>query len=998
MLTCANCDGPITGSGHTGRKGAAYCCFGCLSLGEQSCTEEACCSSPAKLNGKFDGTVIRLGIALLVVGQSMIFGLALNLHDDVPTVARSVTQWLIFAGTLLVVFLLGGPLARSAWSELRHGRLTIEALFLLTMTGAMAASLQAQLTGQGKIYFEVVSVLLVVYTLGKLIGARSRAAALSASRAWGDQLCVCRLVAEVGSARTVPVKDVMPGDVVEVHPGELIAVDGVVREGVGFVSESAISGEPFAVVRRPGDRVLAGSASFDATFRITASARGTEREIDRLLAAAEEARSKPLSLQARADALGRWFLPLVVFTALGTFSYWSFVTESGWETGLFNAMSVLLVACPCVIGLATPVVVWSAISRLAERGVLVRSGDAIERLAAVDCVMFDKTGTLTDRFALVDIETTATGEERAKMLGWLSLVQAQSNHPVAIPFAELPRPFARGEEPRVQSFVVVPGCGVTAELEEANGTRHEIKIGTPEWFAELALQFKNEGGGGKTVHVAIDGKLAAVAIVAERLRDSTSQAIAHFAALGLPVEVLTGDACGRAESLGLSPTRGGLLPDDKRAAVQTATDAGAKPLFVGDGINDASALATAHCGIALASGTDLAVNAAPITLYHADLRVLPWAVELSRDAVRAVRRNLHRALCYNLAGMTLAACGVLHPVVAAVLMVVSSLTLIFSSTRVGHCGGLRPTPLPAGRVRSEDPSPLASLAVPPPPGEGLKTEDSLLAPVPPREEGQSPSDPLAPPSALGKGPRGVRSEEAGRGVGGPLQAIAHTFAFALQGVLLLLLVESLREPLAAIPLVLTFASVGVALASVWRRCPLPHAADMCFGMLTLGNLGMLLGWWADTGFTALHDGGCCHCVEAMREGVMKPWMWIGMLVFANIAMRWFGRGPAPGGCHAVAMFSGGNVGMVAGMVAGGWCVAQFPTSSMTAAVMASFGGMTAGMLVGMLAGTWLAERMCVGLHAIGFVPRWRGSTVRVLLDEVIRRQAKTDGNDGVANK
>jgi heavy metal translocating P-type ATPase len=955
MSTCTHCGGPITGGGHAGRGDAVYCCFGCLDLGEAACASGGCCSSSvASTKGKFDGTAIRLGIGILVVGQSMIFGLALNLHDDVPHAVRNFTQWLILAGTVLVAALLGGPLVRVAWGELRRGRLTIEALFLLTMAGALVASLQAHLTGRGKIYFEVVSVLLVVYTLGRLIGARSRAAALARSRAWGEELCTCRLVDAAGHTRTAPVTDVLPGDVVEVHPGELIAVDGVIREGVGFVSESVVSGEPFVVVRRPGDRVLAGSATFDATFRITANAKGTERQVDRLLAAVEEARDKPLSLQSRADRLGRWFLPLVVITALGTFTYWTFLTDAGWEVGLFNAMSVLLVACPCVIGLATPIVIWSALGRLAERGAIVRSGDAIERLAAVDLVLFDKTGTLTeDRFALVDIETTATGAERAKLLGWLSLVQAQSHHPVAKPFAELPRPFAPGEEPRVLSLVAVPGCGVFAELEEVDGSRHEIRIGTPEWLRFDRVS-QTPGGEGKTVHVVLDGELAAVATVAERLRVSAPEALAHFARLGLPVEVLTGDAAGRAEALGLPLTRAELLPDDKRAAIEAAKVDGAKPLFVGDGINDVAALAAAHVGVALSSGTDLAVSAAAVTLYHDDLRALPWAVELSRAAVRAVRRNLFRALAYNLVGMTLAACGVLHPVVAAILMVVSSLTLIFSSTRVG-CAK-EPNP-PSPFPKREGGERARSLL-------GASQSLSALATSHPSLDVHGSLNPAPPPSPRGKGAGGLGS------------ALVHALAFALQGGVFLLLLASLREPLLAVALTASFALVGAALAIAWHRLSVPHSLDMCFGMLTLGNLGMLVGWWADNGFAALHDHGCCACVEAMRDGVMKPWMWLGMLAFANIAMRWFGRSPVPRGCHALAMWTGGNAGMVLGMLAGGWVAAQFETTSVTAAVAASFAGMTVGMLAGMLAGTWFAERLLGGLRAVGFAPRWLRVTSR----------------------
>ncbi len=902
MPPCAECGGPITGGGYVGRQGASYCCFGCLALGERDCG--TLCGSPPELRG----IGLRLGIAILVVGQSMIFGLALNLHDDVPPQARAFTQWMILAGTLLVAALLGEPLIRSAWAELRRGRITIEALFLLTAGGAMAASLQAQFTGHGKIYFEVVSVLLVVYTLGKLIGARSRAAAMSASQTWGDRLGACRLVGAAG-VRTVSVAEVVPGDVVEVWPGELIVVDGVVRDGIGFVSESAIRGEPFAVVRRPGDRVLAGSASFDATFRITTTSPGRAREIDRLLAVVEEARGKPLSLQSRADALGQWFLPLVVAVALGTFGYWAFFTDAGRDAALFHAMSVLLVACPCVIGLATPVVIWSAISRLAERGVLVRSGDAVERLAGVDRAMFDKTGTLTDdRFTLVDIETLAITDEREKLLGWLSLVQSQSKHPVARPFAELPRSFATGAEPHVRSLVAVPGCGIVADLEEANGARHEMKVGTPEFVpGVLRTGHSPAVTDAHTIHIALDGELVAVARVAERLRESATQTLAHFAALGLPVEVLTGDNATRAAALGLPPARGGLFPDEKRAAVEAAMAAGARPLFVGDGINDASALAAAHCGIALASGTDLAVSAAPVTLYHTDLRAIPWAIELARDAVRAVRRNLLRALCYNLVGMTLAACGLLHPVVAALLMVLSSLTLIFSSTRVGHCRERRSSLQQAaytGEVRQN------------------------------------------------------RSRTA-----------VHALAFALQGVAFLLLVESLREPLSALLVLAVFGFLGVVLAVIWHRCAISHAVDMCIGMLTLGNIGMLAGWWVDAGFSPLH-GSCCACVEAMRGGLHSPGMWVGMLLGANVAMLWLGRTPLPDGSHTRAMFTGGNVGMLLGMVGGGWLAAQVGVSSIAVAVLLSFTGMTAGMLAGMLGGTWIAERLGEGLVAVGFVPRW----------------------------
>jgi len=912
MPNCDRCRGPITGAGHSGRPWpghapATYCCYGCLSIGEHRLQEAA---SPGNC-WKFDGVGVRLAISLIAVAQSMIFGLALNLHDDVPATARWLTQTLILCATLLVVGLLGGPLARSAWQELRRGRLTIEALFLLTMTCAFVASLQAHLTGRGKIYFEVISILLVVYTLGKLVGARSRAAALSSSRAWAGQLETCRRIDEHGRARVVPVTEINCGDLIEVNQGETIAVDGVIRDGIGFVSEAAVTGEPFAVVRRPGDRVLAGSASHDALFRIEATAKGTERQVDRLLASVEEAHRRPVSLQAQADRIGRWFLPLIVLAALGTFAYWAAAAD--WETGLFNAMSVLLVACPCVIGLAAPIIIWSALGRLAERGLIVRSGDTIERLAEVDRVMLDKTGTLTgDELVILDIATIATGQERTRLLGWLSFIQERCSHPVARPFARLPRP--EGDSLHIHALRAVPGCGVEAVIE-AVGLHHTIQIGTPQWIASITgdttgRAILNRGEISRhVIHVALDGDLAAVAVLAERLRDSTPEALATFSGMGLSVEVLTGDTAERAGALELPAPRGRLLPEDKRAAVMDG-----KVLFVGDGINDAAALAAAHAGIALSSGTDLAQNASVAALYHDDLRVLPWAVALSRAAMRSVRTSLYLALGYNLVGMALAACGVLHPVAAALLMVASSLTLVFRATRVGafpnHCE--------------------------------LTTVEENDTRSAPKEETH------AVPAAL-----------------------FHGLAFGLQGLALLLLLGPARFlPLAA-ALVVGFALVGGILARLWYHWPaIPHWLDMAFGMLTLGNLGMLLGWWADNGFAALQEGSCRACVEAMRAGAMKPWMWLGMLVFANVAMIWLARRPATQpAIHRAAMFTGGNVGMVLGMLTGGACAAQVGVESVTKGAVLSFAGMTIGMLAGMSGGSWLTEQLLGAARGVLVIPR-----------------------------
>ena len=924
--TCDYCRGPIAGTSLLGRPledraVAEYCCYGCLSIGESS-------QGTRRNPGLLDGFSIRLGIGLLIAGQSMIFGLAINLEEQTTRMVKLGVQGAILAGTLLVIALLGWPLFRSAFDEFRRGRVTIEALFLLTMTGAMFASLQSFITGDGPVYFEVVSIVLVVYSLGKLIGARSRAAALASARAWSNPLKTCRLVEGQNEKGRVEVATVLPGDLVEVHAGETIAVDGVIREGIGFVSEAPVTGEPFAVVKRRGDSVLAGMISHDAVLRIEATAPGSARQIDKLVEAVEAARERPTSLQAQADRIGRVFLPFVIAVALITFVIWTYL--SGWRTGLFNSMSVLLVACPCALGLATPIVIWSALNRLAARGLVAHSGDAIERLAQVDRVVFDKTGTLTEEhFAVVDIATLAEGNERARILGWLSLIEAHSDHPIAKPFAALPRTYPMNETPRIVAHRTIPGCGVEAELEVGR-TVHRLRVGRPDWICssksetESLLFARLRVRDGHRIDFAIDGKLAAIAFVAERLRDSAHDAVAALRNLRLPVTVLTGDTTERATALGMGTAEGNLLPDDKRERIEQVQQAGDKALMIGDGINDASALATAHAGIGLASGTELANGAASATLYHGDLRTIPWAIAFSRMAMQTVRRNLLRAAAYNLVGISLAAFGVLQPVAAALLMAISSLLVAWSSVRVGAGTDVCPCDQPIKEVRV------------------TKSDRPIV------------------------------------------QAAVHALAFAGQAVCAALLLDlngaNLTGTIAA------FMVLGIVSGYWWYRSPkVPHWLDMAYGMITLGNLGMLIGWWADNGFTRLRDAGCSTCVQAMCAGQFKPWMWAGMLIGANAAMFLLQRRAYHelASCRT-AMFVGGNPGMILGMLAGGSATTFIAIDSVTGSVLIACLGMTVGMVAGMLAGTAMARWILSRSQVSGMDPAFGLSTSALREDATAR--------------
>jgi len=846
MIFCDYCTGPLVRTPLRGRPwpdqpASDYCCYGCLSLGEQTRAEF---HHPPSDRPRLDW---RLALSVFLAGQSMTFSLAINWTPPPPSVAF-VIQGLLGLTALLVVALLGWPLLRQAIDEVKQHRVSIEGLFLLSLVGAMAASVQSWVRGQGPIYFEITAILLVVYTVGRQLSAANKARALHATKAWETGLSRCRLV----DAREIAVTEIVPGDVVEVRPGEMIAVDGDIVQGTAFVSEATRTGEPFAVVRRPGDHIYAGSINQDALLRVKATTPGTQRQIDSLFAAVESARQSATNLQGQADRAAVVLLPLIVVIALGTFAVWTFYTD--WQTGLMNGLSVLLVACPCALGLATPIVMWSSLGRLAERGLVSRDGSLIERLAEVDRVVFDKTGTLTEeRYRLVDVVTNDAVADRKVILSIIGTIEKHSDHPLARAFDSLPV----DETFRIDTLQVIPGCGL-----EIHGSRH-VRIGSVVGQDSDPVIASHDRIGilshDRRITVEIDGQLAAVAFVAERLRDSTTDALADMRQLNLPVEILTGDTVSVLDA----PATTGLLPEQKQQRIAAMN----RPLFVGDGINDAPALAAAHVGIALASGTDLAVHTSTATLYGGDLRVIPWAIVLSRQAIKTVRLTLAWAVVYNLIGITLAACGVLHPLVAAVLMTLSSLGVAWFASRINRV---------------------------------------VLHP----STNQSSSWPLL------------------------LQSATHGICIVAQG---LLLVQLLGWTGIAVWLVPLIAAILAALVVwSWATGPqLPHWLDMNLAMLTLGNAGMLAGWWADHGFGPITKE-CCACTEPHRS----LWMWLGMLLCGNVAMLCLPRQACPG--NRWVRLAVENVGMALGMALGGWVV-QLADGNATAHLL----GMITGMMLGM---------------------------------------------------
>ncbi|HTJ79678.1 MAG TPA: heavy metal translocating P-type ATPase [Rariglobus sp.] len=606
-----------------------------------------------------DRAWLRIGAGLAVAGQSMVFSLAVNV-----TPATGAGYWVVHGGligcALAVLIFLGGDLVRSALASLRERRISVDLLFLVTLLGALTGSLVSSFTHTGSVYYEVVSILIVVHTVGKMLGARSRLAALKAVDRTRQTFDACRVRLDDGRLEERSVKTVAASDCVVVGPGGAIAVDGEIVAGRGYVQTTSMTGEWRPVPHGPGDRVLAGTFSVDGNFEIRATP--GPRRLDAILSEVEHARVAPSRLQRQADKLMAWFLPLVVGVSVATFGFW--LMRGPWDRALFNAMAVLLVACPCALGLATPVAVWGGLAKFARFGLVARTGDFIEVLARCDAVCLDKTGTLSGENLCVLAWRTApewSGRE-AWLKAAVAMLEASSSHPVAEALKDANAVLVPVREVREE-----PGLGVVGWAKDEQGVWLEVRVGERALHAGLV-----DAGlpADKTIHVSVDGAPAAEITLGETWRAGLADTLRELAVLGLSIEVLTGDPHPPAD-LGV-PVRGGLTPADKHARVNELVAAGHTVLFAGDGVNDATAMSAAQASIAMRGGSELARAAAMAVFAGDDLRFLPEAIRVARTITASIRGNLLFAAGYNLVGMALAAAGILHPVVAALLMVGSS--------------------------------------------------------------------------------------------------------------------------------------------------------------------------------------------------------------------------------------------------------------------------------------------------------------------------------------
>ncbi len=616
-------------------------------------------------------------------------------------------RWLAYGLLVLTVAVMawaGGHYYVRAWASLKRRSADMSTLVAVGTGAAFAYSLVATVApsvflSRGlppDVYFEAVVVILAFLIAGSALEARAKHATATALRALVALQPKTARVARDDGEVDLPLAQVRKGDVVLVRPGERVPVDGEVLEGTSAVDESMLTGEPLPVEKRAGELVVGGTLNGRGALRLRAKALGEGSVLAGIVRMMREAQSTRAPIQALADRVSAIFVPVVLLLSLATLLVWLAATGSMLR-GATSAVAVLVIACPCAMGLAVPTAVMVATGRGAELGVLVKGGEALQRAAAIDVVVFDKTGTLTEgKPEVTDVLLAPDAAiDEARLLALAGALEASSEHPLADAIVRHARA-AVGALPKAQSFEARPGRGALATVDG-----HAVAIGNHALLDELgidnrALEAQTDrvaAQGRTTTLVAVDGVLVAAIAVADRIKPGAASAVRALEALGIEVIMLTGDAQRSAEAvakeLGVRRVLAGVRPDGKLREVARLRHEGRKVAMVGDGINDAPALAEADVGIAMGSGTDVAVAASDVTLMRGDVRLVGAALALSRRAMRTMRQNLFWAFIYNVitipiaAGALVPAFGLqLSPMLASAAMAMSSVSVVTNSLRL----------------------------------------------------------------------------------------------------------------------------------------------------------------------------------------------------------------------------------------------------------------------------------------------------------------------------
>ncbi|HWA28677.1 MAG TPA: copper-translocating P-type ATPase [Lacunisphaera sp.] len=630
-----------------------------------------------------------LTVPVLVMAMGEMF-----LPDLVHHLSPRMSGWLQWLLATPVFFWAGAPFIGRWWKSIRERDPN---MFTLTVTGTGAAYFYSAaailcwerfppeyLTRHGvPLYFEAVAFITTIVLLGQILEQRAHARTDAAIRALMNLAPRTAHRVHAGGEEDVPVGAVRPGDLLRVRPGENLPVDGVLVEGTAEIDESMLTGEPLPLPKVAGEKVSAGTLNTTSSFVFRAERVGADTLLAQIVKLVEQAVESDAPIARLADRVSAWFAPAVLIIAALTFLAWTLLaSHQGWLYGLLNAVAVLIIACPCALGLATPVSLVTGIGRGAQAGVLVKDAAALEALAAADTLLIDKTGTLTTGRPQVTLIQPALGFSENELLRLAASAEAGSEHPLAR--AIVSAAFTRGLAlAPATSFLARPGVGVAATVEE-----HQVEV------ARAPAGHDIPGHPAATVvGVKVHGRDAGFIALEDALKPEAAGAIAEMQRLGLQIVIVSGDRGPTVQAvaarLGLDEFHGEVTPARKHELVRAHQARGKRVIFAGDGLNDAPALAAAEVGIALGTGTDVAMHSAGIVLVKGDLAALVRAVHLSRGVMRNVRQNLFWAFAYNLAGLPLAA-GILfpftgwllNPMFAGAAMSLSSLTVVANALRL----------------------------------------------------------------------------------------------------------------------------------------------------------------------------------------------------------------------------------------------------------------------------------------------------------------------------
>ncbi|APX69632.1 MULTISPECIES: heavy metal translocating P-type ATPase [unclassified Brucella] len=643
--------------------------------------------------------ILTLPVFILEMGSHLIPAVHMFVMDRI---GMQNSWYLQFVLTTLVLFGPGLRFFKKGVPTLLRGTPDMNSLVVVGTFAAWGFSVVATFLpgalpeGTVNVYFEAAAMIVTLILIGRYLEARARGRTSAAiSRLVGLQAKSARVVRD-GQAIDVPLEDVRAGDIVQVRPGEKVPVDGEVIEGSSYVDESMITGEPVPVAKEKGAAVVGGTINKTGAFTFRATKVGHDMVISQIIRMVQDAQADKLPIQAMVDKVTGWFVPAVMAAAAITFVLWLAIGGTAMMGyALVNAIAVVIIACPCAMGLATPTSIMVGTGRAAEFGVLFRRGDALQTLRDASVIAVDKTGTLTEGKPALAHFDTVEGFDKDELLALVAAVEARSEHPIAdaIVAAAQEKGLKLAE---VSAFEAVPGFGLKASVggrEVAIGAdRYMAKLGADvAVFAEDAKRFGDEGQ--SPLYAAVDGRLAAILTVADPMKETTPAAISALHAQGLKVAMITGDnrrtAQAIARKLGIDEVVAEVLPDGKVAALKRLSAGGKRIAFVGDGINDAPALAAADVGIAIGTGTDIAIESADVVLMSGDLRGVVNAIAISKATIRNIGENLFWAFAYNVALIPVAG-GILYPftgtllspVLAAGAMALSSIFVLSNALRL----------------------------------------------------------------------------------------------------------------------------------------------------------------------------------------------------------------------------------------------------------------------------------------------------------------------------